>query len=126
MATDMGKLQKSKNIIWSINLRKRCIKRNLKGIHNRFLRDSDVRKYMLDHDGDEDVCLKWDDLAEQDFTYPMTESEYFSSTKLVDLSTGQPVVYKSLRKTSDERLSRIFLFSILLQIDRFTADGGLL
>ena len=36
---------------------------------------------------DEDVCLKWDDLAEQDFTYRMTESEYFSiQTKLVNLS----------------------------------------
>ena len=33
------------------------------------------------HDRDEDVCLKWDDLAEQDFshymTYQMSESEYF-------------------------------------------------
>ena len=26
---------------------------------------------------DDDICLKWDDLAEQDFTYRMTESEYF-------------------------------------------------
>ena len=25
----------------------------------------------------EDVCLKWDDLAEQDFTYRMSEPEYF-------------------------------------------------
>ena len=32
---------------------------------------------MLEHDRDEDVCLKWDDLAEQDFTYRMSESEYF-------------------------------------------------
>ena len=32
---------------------------------------------MLEHDRDEDVCRKWDDLAEQDFTYRMTESEYF-------------------------------------------------
>ena len=35
------------------------------------------RKRMIQHDRDEDVCLKWDDLAEQDFTYQMSESEYF-------------------------------------------------
>ena len=38
--------------------------------------------------------------------------------------TEQPIVYRTLAKTSDEWLSRIY--SILLQIDRFTADGGLL
>ena len=59
------------------NLKKRCIKRRFTGIHDRFLRDPDFRKSMLEHDRDEDVCLKWDDLAEQDFTYLMSESEYF-------------------------------------------------
>ena len=47
------------------------------GIHDRFLRDPDFRKSMLEHDRDEDVCLKWDDVAEQDHTYLMSESEYF-------------------------------------------------
>ena len=32
---------------------------------------------MLEHNREENVCLKCDDLAEQDFTYRMTESEYF-------------------------------------------------
>ena len=32
---------------------------------------------MLEHDRDQDVCLKWNDLAEQDFTYRMTEPKYF-------------------------------------------------
>ena len=77
MATDMGKLQKRKNIIWSHNLKKRCIKRRFTAIHDHFLRDPDFRKSMLEHDRDEDVCLKWDDLAEQDFTCRMSESEYF-------------------------------------------------
>ena len=77
MATDIGKLQKRKYIIWIHNLKKRCIKRKFTGILDRFLRDSDFRKSMLEHDRDEDVCPKWDDLAEQDLTYRMTESEYF-------------------------------------------------
>ena len=45
-----------------------------KRIHDRFLRDHDFRKCMLEHDRDEDVCFKWDDLAEQDYTYRMSES----------------------------------------------------
>ena len=32
---------------------------------------------MLEHDRYEDVCREWDDLAEQDFTYRMSEPEYF-------------------------------------------------
>ena len=32
---------------------------------------------MLEHDRNEDVCLKRDDLAEQDFTHRMSEPEYF-------------------------------------------------
>ena len=32
---------------------------------------------MLEHDRDEDVSIKWDDLADQDFSHYMTESEYF-------------------------------------------------
>ena len=47
-------------------------------IHDRFLRDPNFRKSMLEHDRGEDVCLNWDDLAEQDFTYRMSESEIFS------------------------------------------------
>ena len=82
MATDMGKLQKRKNIIWPI-----IWKRDVTEIHDRFLWDLDFRKSMLEHDRDEDVWLEWDDLAEQDFTCRMTESEYFHyRQKLVDLS----------------------------------------
>ena len=59
------------------NLKKRCIERKFTGIHDRFLRDHDFRKSMLEHDLDEDVCRKWSDLAEQDFTYRMSESDSF-------------------------------------------------
>ena len=59
------------------NLKKRCIKRKVTGIHDRFLRDHVFRGRMLENNRDEDVCRKWDDLAEQDHTYRMSESEYF-------------------------------------------------
>ena len=68
------------------NLKKRCIKRKFTGIHDRFLRDIDFRKPMLEHERDEDVCLKWDALAEQDFTSRMTESEYFFDTNTIGRS----------------------------------------
>ena len=51
--------------------------KNFKGIHDRFLRDPDFRTAMLEHDRDEEVCIKWDDLADKDFSHYMTESEYF-------------------------------------------------
>ena len=57
--------------------KERCIKRKFTGIPDRFLRDHDFRKCMLEHDRDEDVCFEWDDLAEQDFTCRMSEPEYF-------------------------------------------------
>ena len=38
-------------------------------VYDRFFRDSDFGKSMREHDQDEDVCLKWDELADQDFTY---------------------------------------------------------
>ena len=72
-----GKTQEKKEYQLAHNLKKRCIKKNFKGIHNRFLRDPDFRKAMLEHDRDEEVSIKWDDLAEQDFSQYMTESEYF-------------------------------------------------
>ena len=41
--------------------------------------------------------------------------------------TEQPVVFRSLGKTSDERLSRIYFIVLYFVADRsFTADGGLL
>ena len=64
MATGMGKFQKKKEYHLAQNLKKRCIKRELTGIHDRFLRDHVFRKRMLEHDRNEDVCLKWDDLAD--------------------------------------------------------------
>ena len=59
---------------------------NLKKRYNRFLRDPDFHKAMLEHDRDAELCIKWDDLAEQDFTHFMTESEYVRYKKMVDLT----------------------------------------
>ena len=59
------------------NLKKRCIEKHYKGIHDRFLKDPEFRASQLEHDRDEEVCIKMDDLADKDFSHYMTESEYF-------------------------------------------------
>ena len=59
------------------NLKKRCIKKHFKGNHDRFLRDDEFRTAMLEHDRDEEVCIKWDDLEDKDCSHHMTEAEYF-------------------------------------------------
>ena len=57
-----GKTPENKKYHLAHSLKKRCIKRKFTGIHDRFLRDPDLRKSMLEHDRDDDVCRKWDDL----------------------------------------------------------------
>ena len=46
-------------------------------IHDRFLKDPEFRASQLEHDRDEEVCIKMDDLADKGFSHYMTESEYF-------------------------------------------------
>ena len=72
-----GKLPEDKEYHLVHNLKKRCIKRKFKGIHDRFLRDHVFRERMIENNRDEDVCRAWDVLAEQDHTYRLSESEYF-------------------------------------------------
>ena len=72
-----GKSPENKEYHLAHNLKKRCIKREFTGIHDRFLRDHVFREQMLQNNRDQDVCRKWDDLAEEDHTYRMSESEYF-------------------------------------------------
>ena len=50
---------------------------HFKRIHDRFLRDPEFRTAMLEHDRDEEVCIKMDDLADKGFSHYMTESEHF-------------------------------------------------
>ena len=72
-----GKTPQKKEYHQAHNLKKRCIKKHFKGIHDRFLKDPEFRASQLEHDRDEEVCIKMDDLADKDFSHYMTESEYF-------------------------------------------------
>ena len=72
-----GKAPENKEYYLTHHLKKRCIKREFTGIHDRFLRDHIFRERMLENNRDEDVCRKWFDLAEEDHSNQMSESEYF-------------------------------------------------
>ena len=54
-----------------------CIKKDYKGIHDRFLRDHIFRGRMFENSRDEEVCRAWDVLADENHTYHMSEEEYF-------------------------------------------------
>ena len=77
-----GKLPGNKEYYLANNLKKRCIKRDYKGIHDRFLRDHVFRGRMIENSRDEEVCRAWDVLADEDHTYHMSEEEYFSLSKI--------------------------------------------
>ena len=102
-----GKTPEKKEYHQAHNLKKRCIKKNFKGIHNRFLRDPDFHKAMLEHDRDEEVCIKWDDLADQDFSHYMTEAVNLHYRQNWWVSLNKSEDQGPLRKHFNEALSTL-------------------
>ena len=52
-------------------------KRDFQGIHDRFLRDQEFRIRLIENHRDEDLCRRWDALADEDHTHHLTAQEYF-------------------------------------------------
>ena len=80
MAIDKGKLHNKETIlmpiIWEI-----CIKTYFEGIHDRFLKNPEFRESQLEHDRTEEVCIQTDEIAQKDFSYHVTQAEYFRYRK---------------------------------------------
>ena len=76
-----GKTKEQRDCHIAHNLRKRCIKRHSEGIHDRFLKDPEFRESQLEHGRTEEVCILMDEVAQKDFTYRMTQAEYFRYRK---------------------------------------------
>ena len=70
-----GKTKEQRDHHIAHNLKKRFIKRNFEGIHDRFLKDPEFRESQLEHDRTEEVCIQMDKDAQKDFTYHMTQAE---------------------------------------------------
>ena len=69
MATEMGKKKKpgDKGYYLADQLKKKCKKKKFQGIHDR--RDQEFRVRMIENNRDEEVCRRWDVLADEDHTY---------------------------------------------------------
>ena len=57
-------------------LKRKCKKRQFQGIRDRFLQDQEFRIRMIEHHRDEEVCRRWDALADEDHTHHLTVQEY--------------------------------------------------
>ena len=71
------KTEKQRKHIFAHNFRKRCIKKNFEGIHDRFQKDLIFRESQLSIVRTEEVCIQMDEDAQKHFTYRMSSDEYF-------------------------------------------------
>ena len=76
-----GKTEEQIKHCFAHNLRKRCIKKNFEGIHDRFQKESTFRDSQLRIDRTDEVCIQMDKDAQKDFTYRMSQDEYFRYKK---------------------------------------------
>ena len=70
-----GKTEEQRDYHFAHNIRKRCIMRHSKGIHDRFLNDPEFPASQLEHDRTEEVCIQMDELAQKYFSYHMTQAQ---------------------------------------------------
>ena len=75
-----GKTDAQKEHFLAQNARRRCIKKNFDGIHDRFQRDSVYRDSQLIIGWTEEKCIEMDELAQEDFTY-RPSTKYFEREK---------------------------------------------
>ena len=64
----------TKELYTANQLKKKCKEKKFQGIHDRFLRDHEFRVGMIEHNRDEEVCRRWDVLADEDHTYHLSEN----------------------------------------------------
>ena len=72
---DMVKSRETRNTIRLTNWG-RCKKKYFHGIHDRFLRDPGFRNRMIENHRDEELCRRWDAIADEDHTHHLTTQEY--------------------------------------------------
>ena len=71
-----GKKPGDKEYYTANQLKKKCEKKDFQGIHDRFIRDQEFRNRMIENHRDEDLCRRWDALADEDHTHHLTTQEY--------------------------------------------------
>ena len=71
-----GKKPGDKEYFTTNQLKKRCKTKYFQGIHDRFIRDPEFRSRMIENHRDEELCRRWDALADEDHTHHLTTQEY--------------------------------------------------
>ena len=71
-----GKTEAQKEHFIANNARRRCLKKNFEGIHDRFQKDFKFRDSQLRISRTEAICIQMDEVAQKDFTYRLSSEEY--------------------------------------------------
>ena len=109
MAIVMGRLKNKDKHFIAHNLRKRCIKRGFEGIHDRFQNDPTFRESLLSIDRTEEACIQMDKDPQKDFTYRMSQDEYFRYKKnwWISLNISGKNISMKLRSDFNEALTKL-------------------
>ena len=75
MDIDMVKSRETRNTLRLTNWRKDA-RKYFHGIHDRFIRDPEFRSRMIENHRDEELCWRWDALADEDHTHNLTTQGY--------------------------------------------------
>ena len=105
-----GKTPGDREYYTAHQLKKKCKKKFFQGIHDRFTRDETFRNRMIENGRDEDVCRKWDALADEDHTHHLTLQEYYyykSNWWLRSNKTGSNTVPVERRPDFKQALSTL-------------------
>ena len=92
------------------NARRRCIKKNFKGIHDRFQKDLIYRDSQLRIGRTEEKCIEMDELAQKDFTYrPSTEElKRYQKNWSISLNTSGRNAPMKLQSDFSEALTNMY------------------
>ena len=104
-----GKTEAQNEHFIAHNARKRCVKKGLKGIHDRFQKDLRYRDAQLKADRTAEKCIEMDELALKDFTYRPSPEEFERDKKTwsVSLNTSGRNAPMKLRSDFSEALTKM-------------------
>ena len=96
-----GKTTEQRDYHVAHNLRKRRIKRHFQGIDHGFVKDPEFRASQLEHDRDQEVCIKMDELEQKDFSHHFTQAEHFRYSRNWWISLNNSRTSGPLKNRSD-------------------------
>ena len=106
-----GKTEAQKEHFVAHSARRRCIKKNFDGIHDRFQRDLTYRDSQLKIGWTEEKCIEMDKLAQEDHSYRLSREEYLRYQEHWYLTLSKSVH----RQMFDSRIPQELLKSCLVR-----------